>query len=38
MWQAIRSASEALLANDLPLANAILEVNHTLLIFPYSLL
>jgi crotonobetainyl-CoA:carnitine CoA-transferase CaiB-like acyl-CoA transferase len=28
MWQAIQSAAEAVLANDLALANVILEVSH----------
>jgi hypothetical protein len=30
MWQNIRSAAEALAANDVPLANAILEVSDAL--------
>ena len=28
MWQAIQSAADAVLANDLALANAILEVRY----------
>ena len=31
MWNAIKSAAEALLAQDLPLANALLEVRSILL-------
>ena len=37
MWQSIRSAAEALLSNDLPLANAILEVIHPIPFPPTSI-
>lgn len=35
MWQAIRSAAEALLSEDVALANAIVEVGCLLRLLPY---